>query len=279
MQWQIRVVAMGLALLAIASPGLADDQKSPGWQFDVMPYFWIPGTAGTIQVKERTANIDETVGDVLSLLGHGNAFAFGSYFGARYDRYSAFVDAFGGFLNIPGEQAIPTRNGTVHVSGTAKVRPVILDVGIGYQVGEWSLPERKRPLSLEAFVGSRYVYLGTELEASASFSGPNGMVDINGAGGSVSKGFNLVAPLGGVRSEVPLLDSLSFNFRGDVGGSTSLTWELIGELRYWLPWEPGIAQTYLDAGYRAVSLKQDFGAGNDVQLQFRGPILGLGFAF
>jgi hypothetical protein len=273
------VVGIGLALLAIASPGLADDQKPPGWQFEVMPYAWLPGTAGTVQVKERTANTDLTVSDLLSLVGHGDAFAFGTYFGARYGRYSAFVDPFGGFLDIPGNQTISTRLGRLQSSGTAKLRPVILDVAIGYELGHWSLPHRKRPLSLEAFLGARYTYLGAELEASAAFAGAGGVVELQGAGRSVSNDFNIAAPIVGVRSEVPLLGPLCFNFRGDVGGTTTLTWELIGELRYWLPWEPGVAQTYLDAGYRAVFVKQDFSGGNSVDLMFRGPILGLGFAF
>jgi hypothetical protein len=39
-------------------------------------------------------------------------------------------------------------------------------------------------------------------------------------------------------------------------GRWALTWELIGALRYWLPWKPGDAETWLDAGYRVISLKQ-----------------------
>lgn len=279
MRWKIRV-AVGLAFLAIASPSVGGEQKPPpGWQFEVMPYLWIPGTFGTLEVKERTASIDVSVGDILDLLFDGNAFAIGSYFGARYGRYGAFVDAFGGFLDMPAQLSIPTRAGTLQVSGTTKVRPMILDVAISYQLAEWSLPERKRPLSLEMFLGTRYTYLGTELEVSAAFASSSGAVELQGNGRSVSKGLNLVAPMGGVHSEVPLFDGLSFNFRGDVGGSTALTWELLGELRYFLPWEPGDAQTWLDAGYRAVALKQDIGSASSVDLVFRGPVLGLGFAF
>ena len=41
MRWKIRV-AMGLAFLAIASLSFADDRKPAGWQFEIMPYAWIP---------------------------------------------------------------------------------------------------------------------------------------------------------------------------------------------------------------------------------------------
>jgi hypothetical protein len=212
MRWMIRVVAIGLALLAIASLGLADDQQPPRWQFEFMPYAWIPGTFGTIQVKGRTASVDADIGDVLTLFGHGDAFALGGYFAARYDRWSAFVDAWGGFANVPVSETIPIRLGTLQVSATARLRPVIADFVVGYQLGEWSLPDRKRPISLGAYLGTRYTYLGTELDASGS-------VDrIQGAGRSVSEGFETFVPLIGVRLELPLLDALSFDFRGDVGG-------------------------------------------------------------
>lgn len=276
MRWTIRVAAIGLALLAIASPGLADDQQPPGWQFEFMPYGWIPGTFGTIQVKGRTASVDADIGDVLTLLVHGDAFALGGYFAARYDRWSAFADAWGGFVNINVSETIPTRFSTLHVAATARLRPVIADFAVGYQLGEWSLPDRKRPVSLGGYLGNRYTYLGTELDASGAVQG------LQGAGRSVSENFDTLVPLIGVRSEVPLLDTLSLDVRGDVGGlpaSSRLTWQLVGDLRYWLTWAPFGAQTWLEAGYRVVAFDQGFGGGNDVNLQLRGPLLAMGFVF
>ena len=100
MRETIQIVAIGLLLLASASPALAAAEQTAepaaGWQFDVMPYAWIPGMFGSVQVKGRTADIDATIGDVLTVLWHGDAFTVSGYFAARYDRWSAFVDAYGG---------------------------------------------------------------------------------------------------------------------------------------------------------------------------------------
>jgi hypothetical protein len=100
--------------------------------------------------------------------------------------------------------------------------------------------------------------------------------------GSVSDSFNAAAPLIGVRWEVPVLDQLSLDFRGNLGGlpaSSSLTWGLVGDVRYWLSWEPFGSQTWLEAGYRVLAFQRDFGGGKSYDLQLRGPLVGLGFAF
>src|SRR5262249_17777138 len=90
MRETIQIVALGLTLLASTSPSLAAEEQTPEpathWHFDVMPYAWIPGTFGSVEVKGRTATIDTTIGDVLTLLWHGDAFTIGGYFAARYDR-------------------------------------------------------------------------------------------------------------------------------------------------------------------------------------------------
>src|SRR5262245_40725505 len=95
----------------------AADEEPVGWQFEAMPYVWLPGTFGTIEVKDRTATVHTTIGDVLTLLWHGDAFTFGGYFGARYDRWNLFADAYGGFLDESAIEQIPTRFGGVLTVG------------------------------------------------------------------------------------------------------------------------------------------------------------------
>lgn len=267
----------GLALLVSASMGFAaEEEPAPGWQFDVMPYGWIPGVFGTIQVKGRTAHVDTTLGDVFTLLWHGDAFMVGGYFGARYDRWSFFADAFGGFVNQSVSETIPTRFCTLHAAATLKLKPVIADFAFGYELGRWSLPERQRPISLGVYLGTRYLHVGQELDSTVA------VVNGRSRAGSVSSVINSADPLIGVRWEVPVLDSLSLDFRGDIGGlptNNKLTWGIVGDARYWLGWQPFGARTWLEAGYRVVAYERDFGGGNDLNLQLRGPLLGLGFLF
>jgi hypothetical protein len=268
--------ALGLLLLLIAGvPALAAEEPSK-WQFEFNPYAWIPGTFGTVNVRGRTAVLDTTVKDTLDLATSGNAFAAGGYFSASYDRWSTFVDAFGGYLNESTAEKIPTRFCTLCVAATAKIRPVFVDFAVGYRLGQWSLPGRQRPLTLGVYAGTRYMHFGTNLSGSL---GP-----VGGAihSSDVAAVFNWADPMIGVRWEVPLVDRVTLHFRGDIGGfgvSSKLIWGLVGDARYWLPWRPWSIQLWLDAGYRAISFDRDFGEGNSIDLQFRGPFGGLGFLF
>jgi hypothetical protein len=278
-----RAVRAVMMLLAIAMPCLAAgeqpaEQQTEDWQFEVMPYAWIPGTFGTIKVKGHTAHADATMGDVLTLLWHGDAFTLGGYFLARYDPWNAFafLDAYGGFENIHVSQTIPTRFCTVMVSSTARLKPVITEFALGYELGRWSVPQRQRPISLGLYLGMRYTHLGTDLEASV------GVVNGQQFNGNVSEGFNFADPMIGVRWEVPLLNRLSLEFRGDLGGlpaSSKLTWGLVGDVRYWPDLSLFSAQPWLEAGYRVVAYEHEFSSNSALNLQFRGVLLGVGFAF
>jgi hypothetical protein len=279
-----RAVCVVALLLAIATPCLAAEeqqsaeQQTEDWQFEVLPYAWISGTFGTIEVKGHTAHVNSTMGDVLTLLWHGDAFTFGGYFLARYDPWNAFafLDAYGGFGNLRVSQTIPTRFCTVTVASTVRLKPVITELALGYELGRWSLLQRLRPISLGLYLGTRYTHLGTDLEASV------GVVNGVHFDRNVSEGFNWASPMIGVRWEVPLLDRLSLDFRGDLGGlpaSSKLTWGLVGDVRYWPDLSLFSAQPWLEAGYRVVAYEHEFGGNSALNLQLRGVLLGVGFAF
>ena len=94
--------------------------------------------------------------------------------------------------------------------------------------------------------------------------------------------FNAAHPLIGVRWEVPFLDSLSLDFRGDIGGlptNSQLTWGLVGGVRYWPGWELFGSEIWLAADCKVVAFQRDFGNGNAFALQLRGPLLAVGFTF
>ncbi len=275
----IRTMLLGIAILVAAAPArAAEEEQAPGWQFEVMPYAWLPGTFGTIEVKGRTATVDTTIGDVLTLLWHGDAFTLGGYFAARYDRWSLFADAYGGFLDTSASERVPTRFCcTVQVGATARLRPVIADVAVGYELVEYRVPAWRRPISLGVYLGTRIVHLGVDLEASAGVVG-----GIQGGGRSVSRSFTTATPMLGLRWEIPVDDHFSFDFRGDLGGlpgGSRLNWSFLGDIRYWFDWSPWGTQPWLEAGYRVVGFNHDFGAGNDLALQLRGPLMAVGFAF
>ena len=274
MRWIVMMLAF--ALLGAGRAAAAAAEEPAGWQFEVVPYAWIPGTYGSIDVDGRTAHADTGPGELLSLVFKGDALAAGAYASARYDRFSVCVDAFGGFVKESIIEDVPTRFCTLSLGAKGDVRPVFLDVAFGYQLGEWALPERRRPVTLGVYAGMRYTHLGVDLSGAV---GVNGGVQRNAA---ASDSFNWADPLIGVRWEVPLLDRLSLDFRGDIGGfhaSSKLIWGIVSDVRYWMEWSPWGTQTWLGAGYRVLAFDHEFKGTNNANLQFRGPVVALGFVF
>ena len=79
-----------------------------------------------------------------------------------------------------------------------------------------------------------------------------------------------------------MLDRLSLDFRGDIGGfgrAPISSGGLLGDVKYWLPWTPWAIQPWLAVGYRAISFNRDFAGSDNIDLQFRGPTSGAGFVF
>ena len=95
----------------------------------------------------------------------------------------------------------------------------------------------------------------TKLSASAAVAGELGR------NATVSDTFEWADPIIGVRWEVPVLDRVSAEFRGDVGGfgaSSDLIWGLVAGVRYF---------------------DRSFDSGGGISMQFRGPYSGLGLLY
>jgi len=265
-----------MATAAMPATPAVEEAPSP-WQFEVAPYAWISGTGGTANVAGRSVDLDFGPGDVISLLFQGDAFAAGGYFGARYDRWFGFLDAFGGFLRDGQREMIPTRFCTVSASVNTTVYPVLVDLAVGYQLGEWTLGKRLRPVSLGAYAGMRFTHFGVDLGTQAGVVG-----GYQGQGRSVSTGYNWADPMIGLRGEIPVFDRLSLAFRGDVGGwgaSSELIWGVVGDLRYWPEWSPWSTQPWLGLGWRIAAFDREFGAGSKLDVRLTGPTAALGFVF
>jgi hypothetical protein len=277
----LRGCTLGLVLMLLGArtPSVAAEETSAEpskWAFEVLPYAWLPGNFGALTVAGRTAIIDVTVKDLVDLATDGDALAAGGYFSVAYDRWSAFLDAYGGYANLNTTQKIPTRFCTLCIAAKAKLTPVIVDVAVGYRLGQWSIPKCVRPVTLGVYAGTRFMHIGSELKGSA------GVVGGFQVSPNVEDAFNWADPMIGVRFEVPVYDRVTVAFRSDIGGfgvSSQLIWGIEGGMRYWLTWSPFSSHTWLDAGYRSITFDRDFGQRGNIDLAFRGPYVGLGFAF
>jgi hypothetical protein len=273
-------LAVAWLVLAVASPVVrADDDPAPPpekkWTLDVRPYMWIPGQYGSLKVGNNTVDVDVSPSDVLNLVFDGNAFAAAGWFALEYDRFSVFTDTYGGYAEVRVNEQVPTQLCTLSVRAKAKMKFVLGEVGFGYRLGEWALPERSRPVSLGVYAGARYSWLLTKVDATA------GVVSGVQRAADVRESFAWADPMIGVRWSVPLLDWASLDFRGDIGGfgaSSDLIWGLDGHVKVWLPWHFFDTSPYVIGGYR-VSAFDRSGTDDELELQFRGPTMGAGFTF
>jgi hypothetical protein len=272
-----RFAAALIVLVAVTTTVLAEDHDVlSGWEFDVMPYAWIPGVFGTVGVAGRTAQVEVTTRELLDIVFDGDGLAAGGYFAARHDRWNVFLDAFGGSIKAGVRENVPTQLCTLNIAADLTIKPVIVDAAVGYTLGRWTLPQRTKPISLGAYAGMRFTHLGNHLRASA------GVDDATKAAADVSKNFNWADPMIGIDWAVPLLETLSLDFRADIGGfgaSSKLIWGIVGDFRYTLPWKPLSTQPWVAVGYRVVAFDHEFAGTNAADLQFRGPLMGIGFTF
>jgi hypothetical protein len=244
----------------------------------VAPYAWIPGSFGSVDVRGRTAHVSVTPLDLLETVFDGDAIGAAGYASVRWRRFHVFVDAYGGVAKTDQRVTVPTPRCALDLDAKVDMNQVFVDVGVGGDLGRWTLAGRRRPLTLGVYAGMRYVHLGTEIRASTEVR-QLGLESRTNA----TVTFDWADPLIGVRFEVPLHDRLSLDFRGDIGGfgaSSDLIWGLVGDLRYWMAWNPKGIRPWIGLGYRAAAFERSAGGGSDeVDLQFRGPVSALGIVF
>lgn len=270
------VLAVGFTAAARAEEAAAES----AWEFEVAPYAWIPGNFIRGDVHGRSINAAVSVHDVLDLTTSGNAMAAGGYASARYERFFLLLDAFGGYAEESVDETASRNRLSLTTTVKGEFRFAFMDFAVGYQVGRWPMPARRRPVSLGVYAGVRYAHLGTEVNAAFQLVGPLGRaLEFNR---EVSSTSNFADPIIGLEWEVPVLDTLSIDFRGDIGGfhaSSDLTWGLVGGVRYWMPWNPCSLHPWVSAGYKALSWDRDPGRDATITMDFRGPYAALGFTF
>jgi len=272
------VGAVGVALLlwSASVARAAGDQTPSPWRFEIAPYAWISGTYGTVDVDGYTARLDVTPYDLLSAVFDGDALAAAGFFSVGYERWTVFADIYGGGGRQDVRQDIPTPFCTLTVDARDRMRFVIGDFALSYRLLELPLPERRRPFDLGVYAGARWMHLGNQLTGGVAVVGGKSY------SGETAATRNFADPIIGVRWSLPVLDSVTTTFRGDIGGfgaSSKIDWGLVGDVRWWLSWRPWSTEPYLSAGYRAVGFERSPSTNVEMDLQLRGPLMGMGFVF
>jgi len=239
-----RTALIGAALLA-AAPLHAE-----GWTHEFAPYLWGAGMDGTAGVRDVTADVNQSFGDIVENLEFG---FMGMYRGTR-DRYSITVDTV-----YMGLGAVERGPGGL-LKADIDLDQLALEVDGGYEVFD----------RFVVFGGLRYNDIDAKVKTT-------GVLDVvRQAKGSES----WVDPLVGAHYTIPFNDQWSANLRGDIGGfgiGSDFAWQGVATLRWQAT--PGLGVV---AAYRYIAMDYDSGSGNDYfkyDMAMSGPALGVVFTF
>jgi len=292
--------ALAMILAGISSS--ADAEPAPevdAWQFELAPYVWVPQVDGRVTAGVRVPAAG-VAGGFLALpttvtVNESGLLGGSAQFQARKRRMTLFLDATGTSFDTVGHLGEVFGDAT-----SAKVHGdlALVEVGTAYRIVEWRFAARAlRSVWLEGLAGGRYVHLANDLQVSSSVSSglslrraavPSGNVR-SSAGSAFVEGkvdADVADPFIGGRWSVGFRDDLAWLFSGDVGGfgaGTKRTWQIVSMLRYRLPRGPRSRPVWVSAGYHLIDLDERgeklFGRDTRIDLEFRGPIVGLGMQF
>lgn len=251
----------------------ADEGALGNWEIAVAPYLWITGVQGNVTIDGTSVDVDSTVGDTFDLLGSLEAGGFMTHIDVRNDRLGFFVDF--AFMGINTTEAIgPRALGSLR----AKILEYFVEYGATWRVLEMPTKDSSdQPLFVELLAGARWNRISSELAFSRL---PN----------DIKSKIEFMDPIVGGRFNVPFYRSETAGgfgvwFRGDIGGfgaGSDLSWNLIGALRWDMPWKLLGGDLGLLAGYKTYYFRDQQvsdGVDSSIALQTGGPIVGLGLLF
>jgi hypothetical protein len=251
----MKVSAIFIMLLLMATPALAGEEKEEGWEFAVTPYLWMMSVSGDISAQGVTADFDMPFSDILKdleMAAMGRVEAWNGKWGLTFD---------GLYSDLKSDASIDTPLGS-H-SGTIKVRIVLLDLGGGYRLADIPIGDPSGPeaIGFDLLGGARYGYNRNTIEGSG------GYLDV------VQKNDYWTPYIGG-RCRIRADEMWLFVLRGDIGGfDTGDAPHFIGNLVGAVDMSISSVVS-IDLAYRVLYIN---GAGLDAS--FHGPALGATFRF
>jgi hypothetical protein len=236
-----------------AGPSMYDEPKAPlppaedPWEFELIPYMWMPDLSGTVGIGGLTSAVDVKFEDILDNLD----MVLSGAFGARKGRFGMVAD----FMYLEVSPSFDTP-GPVFSRGDLRLKQTMLDLRGTYRVVETS------STFLDLSLGARYMNVDLDLTfrpglaPKTSANGDEGWWDA----------------VGGVRGQYAFTDRWFLTYSADIGGGGSnLTWQAMAGVGYRFT-----DNVHLTAAYRY--LDYDYSSGDfEYDLVTQGIGLGLGF--
>ncbi|MBE0489527.1 MAG: hypothetical protein IBX53_10645 [Halomonas sp.] len=244
------VLALGLAALGLATPGLAFQAHAgeEGWRFQLTPYAWMAGLSGDVRplAGAPTVSTSRSFGEVLDDL-EGAFFLTGS---ARHDRWVLLGDLT--WASLSQESALAPG-----IVAEGRLRQRSLTALAGYQVV--SEPDHR----LDLLAGAR----AWRIEAE---------VGVPVLGLAARETERWVDPILAARLRSAWTPAWSTLLHADIGGfgvGADSTWQLVATANY------QVNDTFtLSAGYRHLAVDRDE-SGTRIDVSMSGPLLGATWRF
>jgi hypothetical protein len=265
--WRSAVIgSLSLAGLALLAPRAAS-AAAGGWDFDFVFYAWLSEVHGSVSAKNRTANIDVDFNEIFDAIGAGDLFSAAGHFEARHDKFVLFFDQMGVLAR--------DQNGGPNFNSKVKTVDAISEFVGAYRILGDAPAEQGTGLSsfwLEPLFGVRYYYSHNQFDVrvvqqTTDFDGTRQWAD----------------PYLGGRLGFQIWEHFWWSFEGDVApfgtGSEPGAWEIENIFRHKLPWSYCGIDFDILAGYRLLHFDRKPGNNVEIDLTFRGPLVGFGARF
>ena len=203
------VSVFGVALVMGGSMAYAEETPSGDaakskWEFVVIPYFWLIGIDGDLQVRGRGSGTSATFSDIashLDFMGEVHVEAHKGKWGIFFDGTYLDLSITGTVTNHPYPSSGP-------LDGNLDLTELLIEIGGLYQVAQWRLG-KERAANLEVLGGLRY----WDLEGKLAMSSP-----VTGQSFSMSGSEDWIDPFFGFRLGMDLGKNFLPAIRGDIGG-------------------------------------------------------------
>ena len=248
---------------AWVDPAAPHDLKGGGWHFELAPYFWLAAMDGSVTKDNVTADIDQSLGDVASLLDDYFNGGLALHFEARHDRWGFIADGMYLKLQADGEHPV------THEPITADYDQFLGEIDGFYRVVDTaSHPSPTWAPTLDVLAGVRVYSFETTLdpEVNKTVTGKQTWID----------------PILGLRGQVKPTQWLALFGRGDIGGFglddgtfSNFSWNVLAGLEFeFADWFAlSIGYRWLDVDYK------NTGDNFDYDMLVSGPFTALVFRF
>jgi len=227
------------------------DFPSDTWHVAVSPYLWMAGLDADITIVGRTAQVNQSFGDIFSNL----KFGIMGVTEIRRGRIGFLTDMM--WIKLGDETSIPVANLNNTLDVKSSLNSFTLTPYFAYRMFG------NEHGAVDALGGVRYYHAGTEIDAEVQNVGKQ----------TVATTDNWVDVIAGGRFRVNLTPKLHAMFIGDAGGGGSLlSWQIVGGAGY------KISQRWdLDLAYRRLYYNRPTSATSGLEQTQQGLVLGATF--